>query len=139
MILYWFRFMWMISYLVVLLMLGSKFLDTMSKEFEMSMMGELNFFLGQQIKQTQDGTFVHQGKYTNDVLKKFDMGEPRPLSKPMSTTTTLDANVDSEPMDQKECMSMIGSLPYLTALRQDIHFVVRLCDWFQASPCTSHR
>jgi hypothetical protein len=42
--------------------LVSKFLDTMSREFEMSMMGELNLFLGLQIKQDQDGTFVHQGK-----------------------------------------------------------------------------
>jgi hypothetical protein len=50
--------------------LVSRFLDLMSREFEMSMMGELNFFLGLQIKQTQDGTFVHQGKYTMDVLKK---------------------------------------------------------------------
>jgi hypothetical protein len=63
-----------------------KFSDTMSREFEMSMMGELTFFLGLQIKQTHKGTFVHQGKYTNDVLKKFDMGEAKPLSMPMSTT-----------------------------------------------------
>jgi hypothetical protein len=48
--------------------LVSKFLDLMSREFEMSMIGELNFFLGLQIKQTQDGTFVHQGKYTKDIL-----------------------------------------------------------------------
>jgi hypothetical protein len=44
--------------------LVSKFSDTMSRESEMSMMGELNFFLGLHIKQTQDETFVHQGKYT---------------------------------------------------------------------------
>ena len=49
--------------------LVAKFAESMSKEFEMSMMGELTFFLGLQIKQTQEGTFVHQGKYTMDVLK----------------------------------------------------------------------
>jgi hypothetical protein len=69
--------------------LVSKFSNTMSREFEKSMMGELNFFIGLQIKQTQDGTFVHQGKYTKDVLKKFDMGEAKPLSTSMSTTTPL--------------------------------------------------
>jgi hypothetical protein len=42
--------------------LVSRFSDTMSREFEMSMMGELNFLLGQQTKKTQDGTFVHQSK-----------------------------------------------------------------------------
>jgi hypothetical protein len=44
----------------------------MTKRFEMSMMGELKFFLGFQIKQLKDGTFICQTKYTNDMLKKFD-------------------------------------------------------------------
>jgi hypothetical protein len=110
--------------------LVSRFLDLMSKEFEMSMMGELNFFLGLQIKQTQDGTFVHQGKYTKDALKKFDMGEGKPLLTPMSTSTTLNTDEDGEPVDQKEYRSMIGSLLYLTATRPDIHFAVCLCACF---------
>jgi hypothetical protein len=110
--------------------LVSRFSDLMSREFEMSMMGEVNFFLGLQIKQTQDGTFVNQGKYTKDVLKKFDMGEGKPLSTPMSTSTTLDTDEDGEPVDQKEYMSMIGSLLYLTTTRPDIHFAVCLCARF---------
>jgi hypothetical protein len=93
-----------------------KFSDLISREFEMSMMGEVNFFLRLQIKQTQDGTFVYQGKYTKDVLKKFDMGKAKPLSTPMSTTMSLDADEDGEPVDQKEYRSMIGSLPYLNRL-----------------------
>jgi hypothetical protein len=66
------------------------------------MMGELTFFLGLQIKQTHEGTFVHQGKYTKDVLKKFNMGEAKPLSTPMSTTTALDEDKEGEVMYQKE-------------------------------------
>jgi hypothetical protein len=119
--------------------LVSKFSDNMSREFEMRMMGELNLFLGLQIKQTQDGTFVHQGKYTKDVLKKFDMGESKPILTPMSTTTTLDADENSKPMDQSEYTSMISSLLYVTTMRLDIHFVVCLCTCFQAFTCTSHR
>lgn len=107
--------------------LVTKFSNLMSREFEMSMMSELNFFLGLQIKQTRDGTFVHQGKYPKDVLKKFDMGEVKPLSMPMSTTTALDVDEDGEPVDQKEYMSMIGSLLYLTTTRPDIHFAVCVC------------
>jgi hypothetical protein len=118
--------------------LMSRFSYLMSSEFEMSMMDKLNFFLGLQIKQTQDGTFVHQGKYTKDVLKKFDMGEGKPLSTPMSTSMTLDTNEDGKPVDQKEYMSMIGSLLYLTATRPDKHFTVCWCACFEASPCTSH-
>jgi hypothetical protein len=79
--------------------LVSKFLDTMSREFEMSMMSEMNFFLGLQIKQNQHGTFVHEGKYTKDVLKKFYMGKAKPLSMSMSTITVLDADKDNELMD----------------------------------------
>src|SRR5688572_23277911 len=56
--------------------LVAKFADDMNREFEMSIMGELTFFLGLQIKQSKDGTFVHQGKYMNDVLRMFDILMP---------------------------------------------------------------
>jgi hypothetical protein len=100
--------------------LVARFAEDMSKEFEMSMMGELQFFLGLQIKQAKEGTFVHQSKYTKDILKKFKMDHSKPLSTLMSTTTTLDADEDGEPVDQKEYRSMISSLLYLTATRLDI-------------------
>jgi hypothetical protein len=57
-----------------------RFAEDMSKEFEMSMMGELQFFLGLQIKQTKEGTFVHQAKYMKDILKKFKMDDSKTLS-----------------------------------------------------------
>jgi hypothetical protein len=53
---------------------------------------------------------VHQGKYTKDLLKKFDMGKAKPLSMPMSTTMALDEDKKGEAMDQKEYQSMIESL-----------------------------
>jgi hypothetical protein len=65
----------------------------------MSMMGELQFFLGLQIKQAKEGTFVHQAKYTKDILKKFKMDESKPLSTPMRTTIALDVDEDGEPVD----------------------------------------
>ena len=80
--------------------LVAKFADDMSREFEMSMMGELQFFLGLQIKQVKDGTFVHQGKYTKDMLKKFGMNDSKPLSTPMSTTAVMDADEDGEPVPE---------------------------------------
>jgi hypothetical protein len=91
-----------------------RFAEDMSKEFKMSMMGELQFFHGLQIKKTKEGTFMHQAKYTKDILKKFKMDNLKPLSTPMSMTTTLDADEDRGPVDQKEYRSMIGSLLYLT-------------------------
>ncbi|WVZ52882.1 hypothetical protein U9M48_003888 [Paspalum notatum var. saurae] len=102
--------------------LVSSFAEQMSREFEMSLMGELQFFLGLQIKQGFEGTFVHQAKYTRDILKKFEMGDSKPMTTPMSTNTALDADEDGEAVDQKEFQGMIGSLLYLTATRPDIQF-----------------
>ncbi|WVZ52716.1 hypothetical protein U9M48_003751 [Paspalum notatum var. saurae] len=90
--------------------LVSSFAERMSGEFEMSLMGELRFFLGLQIKQGPEGTFVHQAKYTRDILKKFDMGDSKPMTTPMSTNTALDADEDGEAVDRKEFRGMIGSL-----------------------------
>ncbi|WVZ93409.1 LOW QUALITY PROTEIN: hypothetical protein U9M48_039389, partial [Paspalum notatum var. saurae] len=86
-----------------------------------------------------EGTFVHQAKYTRDILKKFDIGNAKPMTTPMSTNTALDADEDGEVVDQKEFRGMIGSLLYLTATRPDIQFAVCLCARYQASPRTSHR
>jgi hypothetical protein len=92
----------------------------MENEFQMSMMGELTIFLGIQVKQTKEGTFVHQAKYTKDLIKKFAMTDAKPVSTPMSTMTALDLDEDGEAVDQREYKSMIGSLLYLTATRLDI-------------------
>ncbi|WVZ70529.1 hypothetical protein U9M48_019189 [Paspalum notatum var. saurae] len=83
------------------------------------------------IKQGPEGTFVHHAKYTRDVLKKFEMGDSKPMTTPMSTNTALDADEDGEAVDQKEFRGMIGSLLYLTATRPDIQFAVCLCVCYQ--------
>jgi hypothetical protein len=119
--------------------LVARFANDMSRVFEMSMMGELQFFLELQIKQSNEGTFVHQAKYTKHIVRKFKMEDSKAMATPMSTTTALDADEESEHLDQKEYRSMIGSLFYMTATRPDIQFSVCLCARFQASPRTSHR
>jgi hypothetical protein len=111
----------------------------MESEFQMSMMGELTFFLGIQVKQTKQGTFVHQAKYTKDLMKKFNMAELKSVSTPMSSVASLGPDEDDEAVDQREYRSMIGSLLYLTATRLDIQFAVGLCVHFQTSPHSSHR
>jgi hypothetical protein len=111
----------------------------MSREFEMSMMGELQFFLGLQIKQSKEGTFVHQAKYTKDIVRKFKMEDSKAMTTPMSMTTALDADEEGEHMDQKEYWSMIGSILYLTETRPDIQFLVCPCARCKASSRTSHR
>jgi hypothetical protein len=86
----------------------------MENEFQMFMMGELTFFLGIHVKQMKQGTFVHQGKYTTDLMKKFNMAKLKLVSTPMNTATSLGPDEDGEAIDQSEYRSMIGSLLYLT-------------------------
>jgi hypothetical protein len=105
----------------------------------MFMMGELTFFLGIQVKQTKQGTFVHQGKYMNDLMKKFNMAELKPVSTLMSTAMSLRPDEDGKTVNQSKYRSMIGSLLYLMVTRPDIQFIVYLCARFQAFPPSSHR
>jgi hypothetical protein len=84
-------------------------------------------------------TFMHHAKFTNDLMKKFNMAELMPMSPLMSTATSLGPDEDFDAVNQREYMSMIGFLLYLTATRPDIQFVVGLCVRFQTSPRSSHR
>ncbi|GKC94302.1 retrovirus-related pol polyprotein from transposon TNT 1-94, partial [Tanacetum coccineum] len=115
-----------------------EFVKIMHDEFEMSMMGELNFFLGLQIKQMEDGIFFNQSKYIKEMLKKFGLEESKPMKTPMSSDTKLTKDEECESVDSTKYRGMIGSLLYLTASRPDIMFSVCLCARFQEAPKTSH-
>jgi isopentenyldiphosphate isomerase len=79
--------------------LVSSFQEMIEKEFQMSMMGELTFFLGIQVKQIKQGTFVHQAKYTKDLMKKFNMDELKPVLTSMSMAMALDPDENHEAAD----------------------------------------
>jgi hypothetical protein len=79
--------------------LVSRFQEILESEFQMSMMGELTFFLGIQVKQMKQGTFVHQAKYTKNLIKKFNMTELKAVSTPMSSAASLGPDEDGEAMD----------------------------------------
>ena len=118
--------------------LCKEFGQIMQEKFEMSMIGELTFFLGLQVKQTKDGIFINQAKYTRDMIKKFDMQNASSANTPLSTTTKLHADLDGQSVNQTLYRSYIGSLLYVTASRSDIMFSVCLCARFQANPKESH-
>jgi len=102
----------------------------MQHEFEMSLMGELNYFFGLQIKQMRDGIFICQAKYSMELIKKFELEDSKICNTPMATTTKLDKDDQGKSVDIKLYRSMIGSLLYLTASRPDIMFSVYLCARF---------
>ena len=93
-----------------------EFSRVMTQKFEMSMMGELKYFLGFQVKQLQEGTFICQTKYTQDILTKFGMKDAKPIKTPMGTNGHLDLDMGGKSVDQKVYRSMIGSLLYLLKL-----------------------
>jgi hypothetical protein len=82
--------------------LVSRFQKMMESEFQMSMMGELTFFLSIQVKKMKQCTFVHQAKYTKDLMKKFNIAELKPVSTPMSSAASLDPDEDVEAVDQRD-------------------------------------
>ena len=103
------------------------FSKTMQDEFEMSMMGELKFFLGLQIKQTNGGIFLNQSKYVKDLIKRFGLENAKAFGTPISLSTKLNKDEKGKSVDVKLYRGMIGSLLYLTASRADIMFSVCLC------------
>ncbi|XP_060200433.1 uncharacterized protein LOC132628684 [Lycium barbarum] len=115
-----------------------EFSDLMQSEFEMSMMGELKFFLGLQIHQTDSGIFICQAKYGKELVQKFGMSDSKVMGTPMSPTCTLDKDETGKPVNETKYRGMIGSLFYLTASRPDIIFSVCRCARFQAAPKESH-
>jgi len=118
--------------------LCKEFFKLMQEEFEMSMMGELKFFLGIQINQCKDGVYVHQSKYTKELLKKFKLEECKEMNTLMHPTCTLSKEDQGSKVDQKLYRGMIGSLLYLTASRPDILFSVCLYARFQSDPREPH-
>jgi hypothetical protein len=104
----------------------------MIQKFEMSMMGELKYFLGFQVKQLLEGTFISQTKYIQDILNKFGMKDAKLIKTPMGTDGHLDLDMGGKSVDQKVYRSMIGSLLYLCASRPDIMLSVCMCARFHA-------
>ena len=114
------------------------FSKLMHTEFEMSMIGELKFFLKLQIKQTLKDIYIHQTKYVKDLLKKVNMDDAKEMKTPMYPTTYLRLDEESTKVDKAQYKAMIGSLLYLIVSRPNIMFSVCLCARFQKEPREVH-
>ncbi|XP_059077856.1 uncharacterized mitochondrial protein AtMg00810-like [Cryptomeria japonica] len=115
-----------------------EFASNMQKEFEMSMLGEISFFLGLQISQSDKGIFLSQTKYVREMLKGFRFEDCHPISTPMVTGCKLSKNDESPDANQTQYRSMIGSLLYVTTTRLDIMQAVGVATWYQAAPKKTH-
>ncbi|GJS72392.1 retrovirus-related pol polyprotein from transposon TNT 1-94 [Tanacetum coccineum] len=117
---------------------SKKFEKLMHSRFEMSLMGEMKFFLGLQIHQSPKGIFINQAKYALEILKKHNMDKCHTIGTPLATKPKLDVDLSGEPVDQSDYRSKIGSLMYLTSSRPDLVQAVCYCARYQARPTQKH-
>nr|GEU94751.1 hypothetical protein [Tanacetum cinerariifolium] len=115
-----------------------KFSDLMVKRFEMSMMGEMKFFLMLQVNQFSNGIFINQSKYILDILKRFRMENCDTVPSPMVEQAKLKLDLVGKPVDHTNYRSMIGSLMYVTSSRPYIMFATCMCARYQANPYEHH-
>nr|GEZ47042.1 hypothetical protein [Tanacetum cinerariifolium] len=106
-------------------------------KFEMSMMGELKFFLGIQIHQSPRGIFINQAKYAQEILIKHGMTSCDSVGTPMATKH-LDTDLSETSIDQTKYRSVVGALMYLIASRPDIMHATCYCARYQAKPTEKH-
>nr|GEW09842.1 hypothetical protein [Tanacetum cinerariifolium] len=118
--------------------LCDEFEALMHRRFQMSSMRELTFFLGLQVKQSEEGIFISQDTYVAQILKKFDFSSVKTTSTPIETHKPLVKDKEATDVDVHLYRSMIGSLMYLTASRLDIMFAVCACSRFQVTPKLTH-
>nr|GEX56469.1 retrovirus-related Pol polyprotein from transposon TNT 1-94 [Tanacetum cinerariifolium] len=119
------------------LKLSKQFEKLMHSKFEMSMMGELKFFLGIQIHQSPRGIFINQAKYAQEILIKHGMTSCDSVGTPMATKH-LDADLSGNPVNQTKYQSMVGALMYLTTSRPDTVHATCYCARYQAKPTEKH-
>ena len=112
----------------------------MKKEFEMTEVGLMKYFLGLEVMQTNKGIFTFQHKYATDILQRLRMDKcKRDVENPIALGTKLTKNDDEPVVNSTLYKQMVGSLMYLTATRPNLMYVVSLISIFMESPKDSHQ
>ncbi|XP_057808439.1 uncharacterized mitochondrial protein AtMg00810-like [Salvia miltiorrhiza] len=115
-----------------------KFAEIMTNKFQMSMMGEMNFFLGLQVKQTKEEILINHSKYAKELINKFSIQHMTSVKIPMNTNWKVDPGTEGKSVSSTKYKEIIGSLLYLTASRPDIAFAVGVCARYQSDPKEPH-
>ncbi|CAL2241350.1 unnamed protein product [Prunus armeniaca] len=111
---------------------------SMMREFEMTNLGELHYFLGIEVYQSKKGIFISQESYAKEVLKKFRMENANPISTPCVTGLKLSKDGEGKLVNSTMFRSLVGNLMYLTVTRPDIMFSVSLVSRFMEKPYSNH-
>nr|GEX51266.1 hypothetical protein [Tanacetum cinerariifolium] len=114
------------------------FSNLMKSRFEMSMIGEMTFFLGLQVNQSPSGIFINQSKHMHEILKKYGLNTCDIVGTLMDIKDKLDLDQIGTPVDATKYRSMIGAFMYLTSSRPDIVHATCVCARYQAYPTEKH-
>jgi hypothetical protein len=110
----------------------------LSKEFQMSDFGALNYFLGIEVLQTRNGVYLSQAKYIQDLLDHSGLSDTRTVATPMDLHLSL-RPTDGTPLeDPSRYRHLVGSLVYLTIARPDIAHAVQILSQFVSAPTSVH-
>ncbi|KAM1652550.1 hypothetical protein ACFXTN_004992 [Malus domestica] len=115
-----------------------KFKRVMTKEFKMTNIGLMAYYLGIEVKQNEEGIFISQESYTKEILKKFKMDNCKPISTPVECRVKLTKHDKGKNVDPTFFKSLVGSLCYLTCTRPDILYAVGLVSRYMENPTTTH-
>lgn len=115
-----------------------EFKESMKKEFDMSDLGRMKYFLGVQVSQTKEAISLSQERYAREVVKRFGLEEANPVQVPMVPGFALTKSGSGEEVDGSWYKSLVGSLMYLTVTRPDIVYVVCLVSRFMGKPREDH-
>lgn len=115
-----------------------RFKSSMMREFDMSDLGKMKYFLGIEVIQNEAGIFICQRRYAREVLDRFGMGSSNSVNNPIVPGTQLSKDETGDGVDVTMFKQIVGSLMYLTATRPDLMYGVCLISRFMANPKSSH-
>ena len=115
-----------------------EFMKATTKEFKMTDIGLMSYYLGIEVKQEEDNIFISQEGYAKEVLKKFKMDTCKPINTSVECAIKLTKYDEGEKVNPTFFKSLVGSLRYLTCTRPDILFVIWLVSHYMEIPTTTH-
>ncbi|GAU43423.1 hypothetical protein TSUD_334860 [Trifolium subterraneum] len=116
----------------------SEFKSDLKREFEMTDLGYMTYFLGIEFLRTDQGILMHQTRYAKEILKKFEMDKCNSALSPAEPRLQLSKSIEEEDVDPTSYRQLIGSLRYLCNTRPDLAYSVGIVSRFMDKPKSSH-